>query len=260
NLFNTFLYVPILNLLILIYNILPLKDMGIAIILLTVILKLVLWPLSKQQIEAQKKMKELQPKIAEINKKYKGDAQKRGSETMRLYKENKANPASSCLPILVQLPILWAVFKVFQNGFKPEALDKLYGFIGKPEIIDKFFLNIHYFDLSQPNILLTVITAAVQFWQTKMLSTAKPAVDSPGAKDEGMQAVLNKQMIYLMPAITLFIGLKLPSGLMLYWLVSTLLMGVQQWWQFRENSNLKTQISTCLIGSPPKRRKPQLKT
>lgn len=249
NLFNTFLYEPIFNLLILIYNILPLKDMGIAIILLTVILKFILWPLSKQQIDAQKKMKELQPKITEINKKYKGDAQKRGLETMRLYRENKANPASSCLPILLQLPILWAVFKVFQDGFKPETLDKLYGFIGKPEVIDKLFLNISYFDLSRPNILLTVITAAVQFWQTKMLSTAKPAVNSPETKDEGMQAVLNKQMIYLMPAITLFIGLKLPSGLMLYWLVSTVLMGLQQWWQFRESAKLKV-----------KSLKPQLKT
>lgn len=223
--------------------------MGIAIILLTVILKLVLWPLSKQQIDAQKKMKELQPKIAEINKKYKGDAQKRGLEIMRLYKENKANPASSCLPILVQLPILWAVFKVFQDGFKPETLNKLYGFIGKPEVIDKLFLNIGYFDLSQPNILLTIITAAVQFWQTKMLSTANPSVNSPEAKDEGMQAVLNKQMIYLMPAITLFIGLKLPSGLMLYWLVSTVLMGLQQWWQFKDSAKLKV-----------KSLKPQLKT
>jgi len=209
--------------------------MGVAIILLTVLIRAALWPLQKKTIDAQKKMKELQPQIAEINKKYKDDRQKRGMETMRLYRENKANPASSCLPLLIQLPILWAVFRVFRDGFKIETLNKLYSFIAKPEVIDKFLLNIHYFDLSQPNIVLTVLTAAVQFWQTKMLSTTKPAIGSPGAKDEGMQAILNKQMIYMMPVITLIIGLRLPSGLMLYWLISTLLMGVQQWWQFREN-------------------------
>lgn len=241
NLFNTILYQPIFNLLIGIYVVLPFKDMGIAIIILTILIKLVLWPLSKKTIEAQKKMKELQPQLTELNKQYKDNPQKKAQEIMRLYRENKANPASSCLPLLVQLPILWAVFKVFRDGLKIESLNALYKFIPAPASINQLFLGISYFDLSKPNLVLTILTTIVQFWQTKMLTVKKPAVDIQASKDEGMQAILNKQMLYIMPAFTFFIGLTLPSGLMLYWLVSTLLMGAQQWWQFRESSKLKVQ-------------------
>jgi len=235
NLFNTYLYEPILNLLILIYNALPIEDIGIAIIIITVIIRLALWPLQKKQIQAQKKMKELQPKMSEINKKYKGDAQKRGQEMMKLYKKHNANPASSCLPLLVQLPILWAVFRVFRDGFKIETMEKLYSFVANPGIIDPFFLNIAYFDLSQPNIALTLITAIVQFWQSKMLMGSKQE-EKPKNDNErpSMQETINKQMIYLMPIITIVIGMQLPSGLMLYWLVSTLLLGLQQVWILRK--------------------------
>jgi len=209
--------------------------MGIAIILLTVLIKLVLWPLSKKTIEAQKKMKELQPKMQEIKKKYQDDRQKQGTEIMKLYKENKANPASSCLPLLLQLPILWAVFRVFRDGFKPETLNGLYSFVNKPETINKFFLGINYFNLAEPNIFLAGITALVQFWQTKMLAIDKTQTSKSEAQDENMQASLNKSMLYVMPVLTFIIGIRLPSALMLYWLISTLIMGLQQQWYFKKN-------------------------
>ena len=123
--------------------------MGIAIIILTVLLRLLLWPLSKKTIEAQRKMKELQPKINEINKLYKDDPQKRAQELMRVYKENNANPATSCLPLLIQLPVLWAVYKAFRNGLSQKTVSDLYSFVEKPEVINKLFLTIPFFDLSK---------------------------------------------------------------------------------------------------------------
>jgi len=251
NLFNTILYEPLLNALIFIYNIFPIKDMGIAIIILTILLRVILWPLSKQTIEVQKKMKAIQPLLEEINKKYKDDPQKRAQELMRIYRENKANPATSCLPLLIQLPILWAVFKVFRNGLKPEALAGLYSFVAKPLAISPFFLGIDYFDLSKPNIFLAIATAAAQFWQGKMMSTASPMVQGTASKDEGFQAIINKQMLYLMPILTLIFGLQLPSGLMLYWLVSTLLMILQQWWQFRNKNTVAPVLADTAITSLP---------
>lgn len=241
-LYHTFLYQPIFNLLIFIYNSIPLQDMGIAIILLTALIRLVLWPLSKKQIVAQKHLKELQPKIEEIKKKFKDDPQQRNMETLKLYKENKANPASSCVTLLIQLPILIAMFSVFRDGLKPEALSNLYSFVAKPEVIDKLFLNIAYFDLSRPNIILTILTALVQFWQSKMLSIAPSAVKNGASKDESMQTAINKQMLYMMPIITIVMGMTLPSGLMLYWLVSTLLLGVQQWFELKKNDHVPQNL------------------
>jgi YidC/Oxa1 family membrane protein insertase len=154
---------------------------------------------------------------------------------MRLYKENNPNPVSSCLPLLIQLPILWAVFEVFRDGFKPESLSGLYSFIAKPETINHFFLSIHWLDLSKPNIFLSILAAAAQYWQGSMLAISRPSTATPGSKNESMQATINKQMLYMMPVITLVFGLTLPSGLMLYWFVSTVLMGLQQWLQFNKS-------------------------
>ena len=179
-------------------------------------------------------MKDLQPKMQEINEKYKDNPSERGQALMAMYKENKANPASSCIPLLIQLPILWAVFQVFRTGLENETLPQLYSFVSRPEIIDALFLNISFFDLAERNIPLTLLTAGVQFWQSKMMMTTQPAIKSPGSKDEGFQATMNKQMLYIMPVVTVIIGISLPGGLMLYWMTSTLLMGLQQIWMFRE--------------------------
>ena len=112
NLFHAFLYAPILNLLVFLYNIVPGHDLGVAIILLTIIIKLVLLPLSKQSIKSQKSLQDLQPKIDAIKAQYANNKEEMGRAMMNLYKENKVNPFSSCLPLLIQLPFFFAVFRV----------------------------------------------------------------------------------------------------------------------------------------------------
>lgn len=217
--------------------------MGIAIIILTIVIRIILWPLQRKTLEAQKSLQELQPKMREIKEKYKDDLEARNREMIRLYKEHKTNPASSCLPTLVQLPILLAVFQVFRAGFDPKSLNDIYTFIPSPGIIDKFFLNLTFFDLSEPNLVLTILTALVQFWQSKMLMVQKPPITNTGSRDEEVQAAMNKTMVYFLPVITFLFGLSLPSGLMLYWLVSTLLMGLQQWWTLTRSKKESAQQS-----------------
>ena len=161
---------------------------------------------------------------------------------MELYKESKVNPMSSCLPLLIQLPLLIAVFQVFRTGLSAEHLE-LYSFIHNPGTLNPISFGI--LNLAKPSILLAVITGILQYFQTKMLSTKKPpaqVASTPGAKDEGMMSIMNKQMQFMMPILTVFIGITLPSGLMLYWLVSLLLMLVQQFYTFR-SSKLKAQSS-----------------
>jgi len=235
SIFSTVFYQPIFNLLVFFYNIVPYHDLGLAILLLTIVIKLALLPLSKQSIKSQKALQEIQPKIDEIKKKYAGNKEEMARATMALYKENKVNPLSSCLPLLIQLPFLFAVFQVFRDfGANGKSLDYIYSFIARPESISSIGL-FGLLDLSKPNAILAVLAGAAQFWQAKMMVTKRPTVKAPGAKDEDMMAMMNKQMIYMMPVMTVIIGLSLPGGLSLYWLITTLLTGVQQLYVFKKN-------------------------
>jgi YidC/Oxa1 family membrane protein insertase len=232
-LFNIILYQPLLNLLVWLYNILPGHDLGLAIIILTIIIRLILWPLSQQSIKAQKALQELQPKLKNLQEKYKNDKQKLALATMELYRENKINPFASLIPIFIQLPILVAVYRVFWKGLKATELT-LYPFIHNPGTLNP--ISFGFFDLAKPNLFLAILTGVIQYWQTKMLVKKRPPqefVKKNGAKDEDMMAIMNRQMSFMMPLFTIIIGITLPSGLMIYWLIGLLLTILQQKISFR---------------------------
>ena len=246
--FHNFFYTPIYNLLVIIYNFVPNHDIGISIILLTVVIKVALLPLSKKSIKSQKALQELQPKIDEVKKKHKDNREKQAQELMGVYKDQKVNPLSSCFPMMIQLPFLIAVYRVFIDGFKVESLDNLYSFVFNPGSLDPMFLG--SFDLSTPNWIFALAAALSQFWQTKMLMKKKPAIKSGGSKDEGMMSTMNKQMMYFLPGITLIIGLQLPSGLMVYWLTTTLLTVLQQRYYFGKDKDEKPKDDVPKIEKP----------
>jgi YidC/Oxa1 family membrane protein insertase len=223
-LFNQIFYEPIFNLVIWLYNVIPGESLGLAIITLTIIIKLILFPLSQKSIKSQKALQDIQPKIDELKKKYKDNKEEMGKKMMDLYKEHKINPFSSCLPLIIQLPFLLAVFRVFRNGIE-NNLSLVYPFIETPETIHNMWLGIN---LAERSILLAVLAGIAQFWQAKMTMAKKPEVKTKGSKDEGMAAIMSKQMVYFMPVITVFIGLSLPGGLTLYWFLITLLTILQQ--------------------------------
>ena len=234
-LFNTVLYQPLLNLLVFFYNIVPGNDVGVAIILLTIVIKLVLYPLTRQSIKGQKALQQLQPKIEQVKRQYKDDKEKQAKELMQLYKSEKVNPLSSCLPLLIQLPILIAVFQVFRTGLEAGSLDLLYSFVQNPGQLNP--ISFGFVDLSKSNVVLAVMAGAAQFWQAKMLAIKKPPKGMPGAKDENMMAMMNKQMLYFMPIMTVVIGMSLPGGLVLYWFLITLLTALQQVVMFRKDKD-----------------------
>jgi YidC/Oxa1 family membrane protein insertase len=232
NIFTIIFYQPILNLLVFIYNIVPGHDLGVTIIILTIIIKIILLPLSKQSIKSQKALQEIQPKIDEIKKTYAKDKEAMSKAMMQLYKDSKVNPFSSCLPLLIQLPFLFAVFRVFRTGLSNGSLGLVYSFIYRPETINSIAFG--FLNLSKPNIVLAILAGAAQFWQTKMMMTKKPEVISEGSKDENMMAAMNKQMLYFMPIMTVVIGISLPGGLSLYWFITTALTILQQIYIFKK--------------------------
>ena len=233
--FQTLFYQPILNLLIFLYNVIPGQDLGIAIILLTIIIKLLLLPLSKQSIKSQKSLQDLQPKIDEIKAKYADKKEEMGKAMLELYKKHKVNPFSSCLPLLIQFPFLIAVYHVFRDGFSEESLSLVYSFITRPEYINN--ISMGFLELSRPNLILAVLAGAAQFWQAKMMMTKKPEMKTTSAQDENMMAIMNKQMIYFMPILTVFIGATLQGGLSLYWLTTTVLTALQQLYIFKKKDD-----------------------
>ncbi len=234
SIFNAIIFQPILNLLIWLYNIIPGSDFGFAIIALTVIVKAILYPLTVQQIKQQRALQGLQPKIDEIRLRLKDDKDGQAKELMDLYKREKVNPASSCLPLLIQLPVFIGLFQALRDGLASRSLNMLYPFIANPGTINNMFLGI--VDLSKPNYTLAVLSGLIQFWQSwqmfkKPSATTPPPPEvegSKGAKDESMASMMNKQMMYIMPIMTVFIGISLPGGLTLYWLVMSLLTVAQQ--------------------------------
>src|SRR3989338_5607953 len=191
-LYNELLYKPLFNALIFIYNVLPGADMGLAIIFLTILIRLLLYPLSKKTVVSQMALKEIQPQILEIQRKYKDNKQEQAKATMALYQEKKINHFSGCLPILIQFPILIALYQVFLG----------------------------LVNLSQPNLIFAVLAGVSQFFQTRMVIPAKPAGAGPAGDKGAFSQMLNQQMLYFMPIFTIFIASRLPAALALYWTIT----------------------------------------
>lgn len=239
-LYTLLLYQPIFNALVFLYNFT--SDMGIAIVLLTVIVKIILYPLTAKSIRSQRDLQKIQPKIQAIQQKYKDQKDVLSQELMKLYKSEKVNPFSSCLPLLVQLPFFIAVFSVFRNGLtNPTSLNMLYPFIQNPGTLNNIAFGV---DLSQTkNVVLAVLAGLTQFWQGKMLVQKKPPLGVAGSKDENMTAAMNKQMTYVMPFLSVYISWVLPAGLVLYIVITTLLTIAQQYLIFRQKpASVQTEV------------------
>lgn len=246
NFFNLVLYKPLFNLLVLIYLYLPGHDFGIAVIILTLLTRIIFYPLGIKAIKSQKELSELQPKIKEIQEKYKNDRETQGKVLMELYQKEKINPFSGCLPLLIQLPILIALYQVFWKGLQPERFSSsLYGFIPHIESINTSFLGI--VDLAQaatlkieggatqflwPNIILIIFVGVAQFLQTKMITpkSSKVSLSKKGSPD--FSQLMQKQMLYFFPVFMIFILWNLPSALALYWLVTSIFSIFQQYLVF----------------------------
>jgi len=233
-LFQAILTQPIFNLFVGIYNLIP--DVGIVILVITIIIKLLLYPSTNKSIKAQKDLTELQPKLEALKKKHTGDQQKIAQETMALYKEHKVNPFGSCLPLLIQLPVFLALYWVLRSVFSGANFDLLYPFVKNPGTINSVTLGL--FDLSKNgNIFLALLAGVAQFAQAKMFTRKQPPKTAgSGAKDESMTVMMNKQMLYFMPVITVMIGYQLPGGLALYWFLSTGITALQQVILFRKHN------------------------
>jgi len=241
-----FLTQPILNILIVLYNLL-FSNLGLAIIALTTLFKLILYPLTAPQLKASQKLQEINPELEKLKRKYKDDKQKLMQAQMELYKKHGFNPASGCLPQILQLVILISLYQVFSQVIRPGAETlayvsrNLYRFVPVPSSLN---LNFLFLNLAKPDLItlpglafplpgiFVLLAAALQFLTSFLMM---PTIEKESKvakkteeKSDDLSVSMQKQMLYLFPIMTLIFGYTLPSGVILYWFVFSLIGLLQQ--------------------------------
>ncbi|VAW27754.1 Inner membrane protein translocase and chaperone YidC, short form OxaI-like [hydrothermal vent metagenome] len=261
--FDTFIVQPILNLLFIINSVLPGHDFGVSIIIFTIVIRMALWPLVKKQLHQTRAMKALQPEIKKIKEKTKGDKQKEGQLLMELYKEKNVSPFGSIGVLLLQLPILFGLFRVLRilSDDPSQAVDMLYGFVksmpGVPDLVaspalvtqaltDSFWGVI---DLTKsafnngsiywPLMIIALLAGILQFFQSKQLmpdtddsrslrDILKEEANGNKSEQKDINAAVGKNMRYFMPLITIFFAASFPGALALYWAAGAGVAIIQQ--------------------------------
>ena len=223
-LYTQFLYRPLLNLLFFLYNNVY-ADLGVAIVLLTIIVRLVLLPLFYKSAKDQTILQKIAPRIQELQKIHKEDKERQVKEIMAVYKEHRVNPFSGFLFIIIQLPILFALYGVFLRGLKSVDASLLYSFVHLPPAINYHFLGL--FDLSSRSLVLVVIAAVLQYLQSFFLLRAS-GKSRKKDHEPSMVERMGKQMMYMGPLFSLMILWPLPSAVALYWLTTSAFSVIQQ--------------------------------
>lgn len=217
SIFHFTVYQPLAATLLFLYSVVPLHDYGIAVILLTLLTRLLLYPLNTQSIKAQLKLSQLQPKLKEIQKTI-TDKTEQARATLELYKKEGVNPLSSILPILIQLPLLVGLWQLFT--------------VPPPDSISPLFLGV--INLQNPNVILAVGAGIAQFFQAKY--STPPSV-------KGDKQMMPPALLYFFPIFTFLILSSLPSALGLYWLSSSVFGIAQQWIVTKKTHDQRTIIN-----------------
>jgi YidC/Oxa1 family membrane protein insertase len=254
DIFNTFFFGPIVNLLVVLFRLLQAVGIpgafGLSIILLTILIRLIVWPFMASQIKSARKMAELKPLLDGLKEKHKDDKQALAAAQMTLYKEHGVNPAGGCLPSLIQIPVIFAlyqtIFAFFPGGGGIERINSVLYFSSwkLTSAPDLGFLGINlatkpaeFAKLGWPLLFIPLITAGLTFIQSKMMAP-KPIKtypsDSPKEKKEkegaeDSMSAIQGQMIYMMPVMIGYFAFQFPIGLAIYWNTFTILGIIQQY-------------------------------
>lgn len=216
--YNFVFYEPLYNGLVFLINETPFHDLGFAVVALTLIVRLILFPFGHKSVITQRKIKEVTPEIEKIKDKLKNNKEEQAREVMALYKKHGINPFSSFLIMFIQIPVLITIFIILRKGISFDG-DILYSFVELPSQINTVFLGL--FDMLKPSLFLAFLAGFSQFFQIK-LAMPKTSNQFSGGKSfkNELQKSLNIQMKYIMPIFVVFISMRFPGALSLYWTTS----------------------------------------
>lgn len=231
-LYHTFVFNPLYNGLIFLMDVIPWVDAGIAIVIFTIIIKLILFPLSKKAVVTQLKMKKIEPELSALKTQYKDDKQMQATKTLEIYRNNGVNPFASILLIFIQLPIILALYKVFLTGFSNINTDILYSFVRVPEFINLNFLGL--IDITGKNILLALLAGITSYIQIKysMPITPKTPPNVNMSKEEKFRYDLSRtmsvQMKFMLPLLAFFVSWTISGAIAIYWITSNVFTIAQE--------------------------------
>jgi YidC/Oxa1 family membrane protein insertase len=229
--FHTIFTVPLYNALVFLTTLLG-GNIGLGVIALTLVVKLVLSPLSHASIKSQIEQKKLQPLVDNLKKQY-PDQKEQSAKLMELYKEHKTNPFAGCLLLLLQLPVIIALYRVFLGSATLSGTE-LYSFVHLPAMIHTVFLGIN---MSARNIILAILAGLSQFLQMhfspSMQNVAKPT--NTDDKSALMASSMTTSMKYTMPIMIAFFGYAVPAAVTLYWIISNVFMIAQERYVLRRS-------------------------
>lgn len=241
-------YQPFYNGLIFFINIIPGKGLGLGIILLTLLIKTILLIPNQKALESQRKMQDIQPKLNKIKEKYKDNQEMVGKETLAIMQESKVNPLGSCLPMLVQFPILIALYQVVQSGLNPDNSYLLYSGLQGFNFSSINPVMFGILDLTKVNpFILPLFVGALQFLQMKLafVRNKKKAEANPDAKPAKSEMdTANNMMLYVMPVMIAVLTASVPAGVGIYWCTSTV-YGIAQQLVVNKNAekdNVKVRV------------------
>jgi len=234
SLWNTIFYEPIYNALIFIINTVTFGDVGFAIIILTIVVKLILSPLTKKSIKSQILMKKMEPELKKIKKEF-PDKQEQAKKTFELYKKYGTNPFSGCLVILLQLPVIFALYYVFYKELSLNT-EQIYSFIQIPQSLHTQFLGL--ININGKSIVLALLAGVSQFIQGYLATPIKPktevlpagAVKEPKTFQEQLADSMQMNVRYVLPVFIAFIAYQISAAVALYWITSNIFTIVQEWY------------------------------
>lgn len=234
---NTIFYQPLYNALIFLVDVLPGGSLALAIVTLTIVVKLILYPLSRRALKNQIIQKRLQPSVQKIRTRF-TDKKEQAEKLMEFYKVNKTNPFSGCLLIIVQLPIILALYQTFLRGAEVNP-ELLYSFVQAPQFMSTIYLG-GFVDLAQASIFVAVLTGLVQLVQVRFSPAFRNDnvekeetkslrdMDNPEEMQAALMKKVQKGMRYFVPVMITFFATLVPAAVALYWLISNLFTIVQE--------------------------------
>jgi YidC/Oxa1 family membrane protein insertase len=228
-LFNLLFFNPIYNGLIFLMTVFSWMDLGVAIIVITIIVKLIIFPLKKKSIKLQIIQKKIEPELKKIKEEFKDNKEEQARKIMDLYKEKGLNPLSSILIMFIQIPIIFALYFVFLKGGLPEInTDILYSFIQSPNGVNTFFIGL--VNMMDKSLILAILAGISQYIQIQLILPKVDFKNNGKKRDfkEDLMKSMNLQMKFVMPIIIVVIAYNLPSAIALYWLTSNIFMISQE--------------------------------
>ena len=224
SIYHTIFFDPLYNILILLFKFLPWADAGIVVIILTVLVRLVLFPLSRKAVVTQVKMNSVAPHLEDIKQKYKDAPEQQARKTLEFYREKGINPFSGILMILIQIPLVIALYQIFFHLPQTNS-DLLYSFVSAPEHIKTTFIGL--IDIGQKSFIIALLAGLSTFLQF-YVSSRNQLIPKGNSFGDNLTRSMQTQMKYFFPVIVFFISYRISGVIALYWLTTNLFSAAQE--------------------------------